>query len=130
MRLLDRYLTRELLLPFGLCLGALLIFWSTGELLGELPDLQKAKLHGIDVAKYVLSSAPEKMVILLPVSLLLALLFSLTQHARHNEITAMRAAGISLARLAVPYFAMGLLLSLVLFVVNELVVPKASALSE
>jgi len=130
MRLLDRYLTRELLLPFGLCLGALLILWSTGDLLGDLPDLQKAKLRGIDVAQYVLALAPDKMFILLPVSLLLALLFSLTQHARHNEITAMRAAGISLARLAVPYFAAGLLLSLVLFAINEFVTPKASALSE
>ncbi len=130
MRLLDRYLTRELLLPFGMCLGALLILWSTADLLGDLPDLQKAKLHGLDVAEYVLSLAPDKMFILLPVTLLLALLYSLTQHAKHNEITAMRAAGVSLARIAVPYFALGLLLSLVLLAVNEFVVPMASAHSE
>jgi len=130
MRLLDRYLTRELLLPFGLCLGALLIFWSAGELVGELPDLQKAKLRGIDVVEYSLTQAPEKMVILLPVGLLFAMLYALTQHARHNEITAMRAAGVSLARLAVPYFVMGLLLSLILFAINELVTPGASIRGE
>lgn len=130
MRLLDRYLTRELLLPFGFCLGALLIFWSAGELVGELPDLQKAKLRGGDVAEYCLTQVPEKMVLLLPVALLFALLYALTQHARNNEITAMRAAGISLARLAMPYFAIGLLLSLALFAINEFLVSGASLRGE
>lgn len=130
MRLLDRYLLRELLLPFGFCLGGFLIFWSAGELVGELPELQKAKLHGLDVAEYCLVQAPEKMAILLPVALLLALLYALTQHARHNEITAMRSAGISLGRLAAPYLAVGLLLSLTLFAVNELVVPRTTLRAE
>ena len=45
---------------------------------------------------------------MLPIALLLALLYALTNHARHNEITAMRAAGVSLWRLCVPYFVIGL----------------------
>lgn len=128
MRLLDRYLLRELLLPFGFCLGGFLIFWTAGELIGELPELQKAKLRALDVAQYSLTQAPEKMLFLLPVALLLALLYALTQHARHNEITAMRSAGISLWRLSAPFLATGLMLSLVLFAVNEMVVPRAALL--
>ena len=130
MRLLDRYLLRDLLLPFGFCLGGFLIFWSAGELVGELPDLQKARMRGLDVAEYCLVQAPEKMAILLPVALLLALLYALTQHARHNEITAMRSAGISLWRLATPYLGVGFLLSLLLLAVNELVVPRAALHAE
>ena len=130
MRLLDRYLLRELLLPLGLGIGGLLIFWSAGELVGELADLQKAKLHGLDVVFYSLTEAPEKMPLLLPIALLFAMLYALTQHARHNEITAMRAAGISLVRLSLPYFATGLLLSLALFVINEFVVPAATVRGE
>lgn len=126
MRLLDRYLLRELLLPFGFCLGALLIFWSAAELVGGLPDLQKAKMRAGDVMEYCLVQAPEKMGILLPVALLFALLYALTQHARHNEITAMRSAGISLWRLALPYLGVGVLLSGALFAVNELVAPRAA----
>ena len=41
---------------------------------------------------------PDFLVTILPVVLLLALLYTLTNHARHNEITAMRAAGVSLWR--------------------------------
>ena len=130
MRLLDRYLLRELLLPFGFCLGGFFIFWSAGELVGELPNLQKAKLRAPEVAEYCLAQGPEKMVILLPVALLLALLYALTQHARHNEITAMRSAGVSLWRLAAPYLAVGFCLSLALFAINELVVPLADQRAE
>jgi lipopolysaccharide export system permease protein len=58
--------------------------------------------------------------------LLLALLYALTNHARHNEITAMRAAGVSLARICVPYIAVGFLLSIALLVFNEKYAPKAA----
>ena len=55
------------------------------------------------------------LTIVIPVSLLLALLMALTQHARNNELTAMRAAGISLWRICVPYFLMGLVASGLVF---------------
>ena len=45
---------------------------------------------------------PELLVLVLPVAFLLALLYALTNHARHHELTAIRAAGVSLWRLALP----------------------------
>ncbi|MEY4388173.1 MAG: hypothetical protein RLY20_3456 [Verrucomicrobiota bacterium] len=130
MRLLDRHLLKEMLLPFAFCLGGLLIFWSAAELVSELPDLQKAKLRGLEVAQYSLFQLPPKMVFLLPVSLMLGQLYALTQHTKHNEITAMRAAGISLWRIGVPYLGIGFALSLALFAINEFVAPAAGAAAD
>jgi len=65
------------------------------------------------------------LLLVVPIALLLALLYALTTHSRHQELTAIRAAGISLWRLALPYFAVGFLLSLGCFALNELCVPKA-----
>ena len=127
MRLLDRYQLRELLMPLGFCLGGFLVVWSFIELISELPDLQKAKLHGLDVPEYCLMQAPDKLLIIVPVALLLSLLYALTQHARNNEITAMRAAGISLWRLGAPYLAVGFVMSLVVLALGEMVVPQANA---
>src|SRR5262249_30211521 len=53
------------------------------------------------------------------------LLYSLSQHARHNELTAIRAAGVSLWRLSVPYFVTGFVASVAVFVLNELFVPNS-----
>jgi lipopolysaccharide export system permease protein len=126
MRLLDRYLLRELLVPLGYCLSGLLIVFSAFDLLFELNRLQEHKLTAGDILEYYLTQIPTFLVLLLPIVLLLALLYALTNHARHHEITAIRAAGISLWRLCLPYFAVGLLASLGLFVFNELWVPACA----
>jgi len=130
MRLLDRYLLRELLTPLGFCLGGFVVFWVAFDLFANLADLQKAKMTGADIAEYYFLSAPEMLVIILPVALLLGLLFALTHHAKHHEITAIRAAGVSLWRFAAPYLVVGLLLSVGVFALNELVVPDATARAE
>ena len=130
MRLLDRYLLRELLIPFGYCLSGFFIFWITFDLFGELTEFQNHKLKGLEVAHYYLIKTPETFVTVLPIALLLAMLYALTNHARYQELTAMRAAGISLWRLALPYFGLGFILSLCLFAVNELWVPRSVRLAE
>ena len=130
MRLLDRYLLRELLVPLGYCLAGFLIFWVAFDLFSELGDLQEHKLHGSDILEYYLVRTPEFLVIVLPMALLLALLYALTNHARHQEITAMRAAGVSMWRLCVPYLGVGLAASICLFALNEFWVPNTSDQAE
>jgi len=119
MRLLDRYLLRELLVPLGYCLSGFLVFWIAFDLFSELGDLQEHKMRAGDIALYYLLKAPELLVIIVPMALLLALLYALTNHARYHEITAIRAAGVSVWRLALPYFMVGLIASLAILALNE-----------
>jgi lipopolysaccharide export system permease protein len=127
MRLLDRYLLRELCVPLIYCLAGFSIFWVSFDLFDDLEDFQNANLSVAEVAHYYLVKTPELMVTVLPVALLLALLYALTNHARHNEMIAMRAAGLSLGRISVPYMAVGFLLSVALFYLNERLVPDSAA---
>jgi lipopolysaccharide export system permease protein len=126
MRLLDRYLLREFLIPLGYCLCGFLILWIFFDLFAEMNTFQSKKLHGGDIAQYYLVNMPETLAIILPITVLLALLYTLTNHARNHEITAIRAAGVSLWRLCVPYLAVGFIASVGLFALNELVVPDSS----
>jgi len=125
MRLLDRYLLRELLVPFGYCLSGFWIFWVSCDLFAELGDFQRLQLTFADLLEYYAVKTPELLVVVLPIAFLLALLYALTNHARHHELTAMRAAGLSLWRLSLPYLGVGLVLSLALFALNELWVPRS-----
>lgn len=127
MRLLDRYLLRELLIPLGYCLSGFLLFWVSFDLLAELSSFQEKNVSASGIAKYYLLKTPELLVFVTPIALLLALLYSLTNHARNNELTAMRAAGLSLGRVALPYFAVSLVFSASLFVINEVWVPDNDA---
>jgi lipopolysaccharide export system permease protein len=126
MRLLDRYLLREFLIPLGYCLCGFLTLWIFFDLFAQMNEFQSKKLHGGDIAEYYLVSMPAILAIILPITVLLALLYALTNHSRNHEITAIRAAGVSLWRLCLPYLAMGFLASVGLFALNELVVPDSS----
>ena len=130
MRLLDRYFLRELVFPFCMCVCAFLLFWTAFNLFGDLENLQKHHLLLKDVVEYYVVMSPEFLVVVLPVALLLALLLTLTNHARYNEITAARAAGVSLWRLCLPYFIVGFIASGVLFVLNEFFVPDSAEWAE
>lgn len=125
MRLLDRYLLRELLIPLGYCLSGFLIFWISSDLFSMLDDFQEKKLLFRDIVEYYLVTSPEFLVLVLPIALLLALLYCLTNHARHNELTAIRAAGVSLWRLCLPYLTVGFAFTIVHFALSELWVPKS-----
>ena len=130
MRLHDRYLFRELLTPLAYCLGGFLVFWVSFFFFTELEHMQESKLHALDCVEYAAAMTPGFFVLALPIALLLALLYALTHHARHNEITALRAAGVSLWRLCLPYFVIGLAATGIYFALNEIAVPRCNNWSD
>lgn len=130
MRLLDRYLLRELLVPLGYCLAGFLLFWIVFDLFASIGEFQRNALRPLEIVEYYIVIAPEFLVMVLPMTLLLALLYTLTNLARNHEITAIRAAGISLWRLSAPYFGVGLLLSFLCLAANEWWVPQSSEAAE
>lgn len=130
MRLLDRYLLREFLVPLVYCLAGFLIFWIAFDLFSELHSMQEKHLLAREIAEYYFFKSPELFTLVLPIALLLALLYTLTNHVRHNEVTAIRAAGVSLWRICLPYFTIGFLASLGLFALNEFCLPKTADMAD
>jgi lipopolysaccharide export system permease protein len=130
MRLLDRYLLRELMIPLAYCLVGFLVFWVAFDLFSELGDYQSRGMSVGSVTWLYLLKVPELLVVVLPVGLLLAMLYALTNHARHHELTAIMAAGVGLWRLFAPYLGVGLAASLFLLAANELWVPANARRAE
>jgi lipopolysaccharide export system permease protein len=124
MRLHDRYLFRELLTPLAYCLGGFLVFWVSYFFFTEVDKMQDQKLELLECGEYALAMMPGFFVMVLPIALLLALLYALSHHARHHELTALRAAGISLWRLCAPYFVVGIIASGLYFLLNEVAAPR------
>jgi lipopolysaccharide export system permease protein len=130
MRLLDRYLLRELMAPLGYCLSGFLIFWIASDLFSGLRGMEQKHLLVRDIAEYYLFRIPEFLPIALPVALLLGLLYALSNHTRHNEITAIRAAGVGFGRICAPYVAVGCAASAALFALNEFCAPTTTAIAD
>lgn len=130
MRLLDRYLLREFLIPLAYILSAFVVFWLVTQLFADLRDIQRAGLTIWETVQYLVYLQVGQMPMVVPVALLLALLYALTQHSRYNEVTAMRAAGLSLWRLSLPYFATAVFFGVGIFATTELFVPHSSEAAE
>jgi lipopolysaccharide export system permease protein len=130
MRLIDRYLLREFLFWLAVFFAGFLMIWIAFDLGLDPHRFQQANMRGKDVAEYYFYEIPEFIPIALPVAILLATLYVITNHARYNEITAIRAAGISLVRLCMPYFAAGLFFSALLFAFNEYFAPHAGDMAD
>jgi lipopolysaccharide export system permease protein len=125
MKLLDKYLLREYLGPVAYCLAAFLMVFLIGDLFDHLGDFLNVRPRWPLLVRYYAAIVTPALEYLVPASLLLATLYTLWQKTRANELIAMRAGGVSLVRIMLPFLAVGLLFSIVTGLIKELVVPEA-----
>lgn len=118
MRLLDRYIVRNFLQPYLYCILGFLAIWIIFDVSDNSSQLFDPSVPFSAVVRFYLGQIPEVLVILLPVSLLLALLFSLGRMSRANEIVSMLTAGVSVPRVVLPLLVIGLLTTGVTFALN------------
>jgi len=118
VRLLDRYIIRNFLQPYIYCILGFLSIWLIFDISDNSSTIfdQRAPL-GL-ILHFYWTQIPQVLVILLPVSLLLALLFSLGRMSRANEIVSMLTAGVSVPRLILPLLGIGLLTTGVTYALN------------
>jgi lipopolysaccharide export system permease protein len=76
--------------------------------------------------KYYAYGLPYIVVLVMPVAVLLCSLFLVTSLARNNELTAMRASGISIPRVFAPMLTVGFLISVGVLAVGDFVVAGAN----
>jgi lipopolysaccharide export system permease protein len=118
MRLLDRYIIRNFLQPYAYCILGFLSIWLIFDISDNSASIFDQRTPVGAVLQFYLGQIPQVLVILLPVSLLLSLLFSLGRMSRANEIVSMLTAGVSVPRVALPLLLIGVLTTGVTFALN------------
>lgn len=114
----DRYLSREFLNIFGICLGALFILWMLLDLNDNLGDFSGTEDMAGTVIRFYILRAPAILLVLLPYSLLLANIYCLGKFSKSNEIIAMVQSGTGIARVSAPLVFAGLWCSVLLLGLN------------
>jgi lipopolysaccharide export system permease protein len=103
-RLIDRYILREIALPFVMILLVLTFVLLMGKIL-QLMDLMINKGVGLlDIASLMFYLMPSFLMFTIPISLLIAILIAIGRLSGDNEITILKMSGISLYRLSLPVF--------------------------
>ncbi|MBN2451529.1 MAG: LptF/LptG family permease [Lentisphaeria bacterium] len=130
-----RYVSGEFLLPLCCCLVGFAALFLLNSLFDDLADFLKAAPQAggrgaWDVAWYFLLLQPAGIVHVAPMSVLLSSCFMVATMGRHQELTAIRTAGVSLTRAAAPVWVVAALLGLLCFWVSEWVAPGCTARAE
>lgn len=127
MGTLTRYLLREMLRIWALALAAFTLLYLVVDILDRMHLFIRHQATTEATVRYFMLKLPLMVLQVLPVAVLLATLLSLLSLSLHHELTAMRASGISLARIAAPFLGTALALAAGGFLLNEYVVPQTQA---
>ena len=130
MRILDKYIVKYFLVPFLYCLALFIVLYMVIDLFGFLDDILKHNIHIPILLEYYLSMIPLIIMQTSPVASLISTMYVLGNMNKFGEITAMRAAGISIYRILMPFIYIGLTITILLFAVSEKVLPQSMRKAE
>jgi len=126
MKLLDRYLMKQIAGPFLFGVIAFVLLFVSANILFKLTELVSQLGLSLWVAgELFLLWLPEFIVFTFPLATLVAILIVFGRMSGDSELVAMFAGGVSFRRLVVPLLAFGLLVSVVTSALNEFVVPAS-----
>ncbi len=124
MKIVDRYLIRSFLVPFGVCVLIFGVLVTLGRFFDKMGIFVRFHAHFEDIVKVLLLGLPFWLNLVLPIATMLALLFSLGQLQQRGEFNAFRGAGIPSWRLYLPFVATGFSLALFSLVGGLTFLPK------
>ena len=124
-QLVDTYVLTNFVFYVAVMLASfvsLTLIYNFFELMGDM--LRNSSL--VKMFTYLFFLAPSLIYTMLPISILVAVLVTFGVLTKHNEVTAFRACGVSLHRLALPILIISVLFSGGLFAFDFYYVPKAN----
>ncbi len=126
MRLIRAHILRSLAGPFGFAWTALTGMLMLNQVSRRFGDLVGKGLSPRVITEVLVLFIPFIVALTLPMAILVAVLYGFSQMASDNEITAMRANGVSVPQMIRPVFLAGMVLSLVNFVFIDQVLPRSN----
>src|SRR5690606_23174978 len=122
---LDRYILGQIRSPIIFSFFVFASLWIV-NLLIRLLDLVVSKGVEIEpVFRLLVYSFPTIIVTSIPMSVLMGTMLGISRLNSDSEIIAMKASGVSATRIMRPILISGLGLSLMVYILNELVVPRS-----
>ena len=126
MKILDRYVLKQFLQMAGFGLVAFTAIFVVVDMMENLDDFIDRDVPFTIVVQYYVYFMPEIIKLMVPVAVLLSSLFTTGRLSTFNEISAMKASGVSLYRFMLPMLIVALLISGASVYFNGWVVPYAN----
>src|SRR5208282_4229489 len=124
--LMDLYLLRAFFFYTLLFLAAFIFIFHSFTFFELLEDIGKHHVAASTVLQYFAFLTPYMFYQLTPVAALIGVLVTLGVLSKNNEVTAFKACGVSLYRLALPLLLAGVGLAAVMFSLDDTILPMCN----
>lgn len=125
---IDRYIFIRLLTITVFVLGVLIFIFLVIDFSNNSDDFTDRGATFLDIfGVYYLNYIPEIIRLVIPVAIFVACLYLTGQMADRLEITALKAAGVSLYRLIVPYLLFGFIMLGIISYLDGFIIPDANS---
>ncbi|MBN2438611.1 MAG: LPS export ABC transporter permease LptF [Deltaproteobacteria bacterium] len=129
-RLIDRYILREIAVPFCMILFVLTFVLLMGKILQVMDLMINKGVAFTDIARLIFFLMPSFLAFTIPISLLIAILIGLGRLSGDNEWTILKMSGISLYRLSFPVVCAALIAFLMTLATTLFLVPYGNLASK
>src|SRR5213596_1356387 len=126
VRILSRYILRQHLPPLGYGLAALTFAMLVNQVAKQFGNFVGKGLPWSVIFEVFALSIPFIVAMTLPMAVLVAVLYTFSHFAADNEITAMKASGISVGRLLLPVVGGATLVALIALFWNDQILPRSN----
>ena len=131
IKILDRYIFKEMLGPFFYGVATFTILFIAGGQLFVVTRMVTEDKTPIKTALfYLLNTLPAILVFTFPMAVLLAALLAFGRVSGESELVAMKAGGISFLRIALPAVILSLLITLVALYINNELAPNSTYIAQ
>ena len=117
MLLIDRYLISSWLKHFLIILGFFVTMLIAKEVYNHFIDLLREQFSMIQFFDFIIVSILSDMLVLIPVTLFVSIIFTFISLQKSNQITVLKSSGHSLFRISVPFFIIAAGISLVSYII-------------
>src|SRR5262245_49848138 len=124
MKILTRYVLRVHLGPFLFALFAMTSLLFVNVLARRFAELAGKGLPMTVIGEVFALSLPHIIALTLPMAVLVAVLYSFSQLASDNEITALKASGVNLFSLVIPVLGASAVLAAFMVYFNDRILPE------
>jgi lipopolysaccharide export system permease protein len=126
VKILSRYVLREHLGPLAFALTALTSLLLLNFIAKRFGDLVGKGLPASVIAEFFMLAVPFTVAMTLPMACLVAVLYAFSRLASESEITALKASGVSMARILAPVLGGATVLALGMVLFNDFLLPAAN----
>ena len=123
MSLIEKYLTKEFLKYFSILLIAVVSIYLAVDFFEKIDNFMEASLPFSKIISFFQFKIPSIVVRIAPVGILLAVIIVFGLMNKNNELIALQSSGVSIYYLLRAVVLIGLLLSILIFLLSELIVP-------